>query len=378
VEYNNVSDCKYGIWSDNTNSSIFRYNNLTKGVGSTYQLGMLQNCFNNSAINNTLYGGGIIISTGGMNTTLRNNTIILDNLRAQFGLYIWNNYPTTHDIDESNTINGKPIKYYKSVSNMQPDITGYSEVLCANCSNVTFRNADLYGLHILYSSNITVRDLTSISKYGIYFDHSLDNEVHGVTLKSDVFALGIEYTNNTKIYNSIVESNSTYALYLWETYNNLFYNNLFNVSSVYFDGTNINYWNTTRQTGTRIYSAGTEIGGNYWTNATGNGYSDTCTDADKDGFCDDPYVLATDNVDYLALSDEYPPPTTTLQRLSESSPISALIVVVVLCIAPALWFMREFLTSTELGPVDKLIRVILVMLALIASMILLAQFFSII
>jgi nitrous oxidase accessory protein NosD len=180
----------------------------------------------------------------------------------------------------------------------------------------------LYGLHILYSNNTTVSDLTSTSAYGsITFDNSLDNEVHSVTLKSDQTALGLEHMNNTKIYNSIVEStDSTYAIYLWETYNNSFYNNLFNVSSIYFDGTNINYWNTTRQIGSRVYSAGTEIGGNYWTNATGNGYSDTCIDADVDGFCDDPYVLDANNADYLALSDEYvtPPPVSGLPLLSRT------------------------------------------------------------
>jgi hypothetical protein len=41
----------------------------------------------------------------------------------------------------------------------------------------------------------------------------------------------------------------------------------------------------------------------------GNGYSDICTDGDKDGFCDLPYDLLGDgtNVDYLPLSDEYSP-----------------------------------------------------------------------
>jgi hypothetical protein len=65
-----------------------------------------------------------------------------------------------------------------------------------------------------------------------------------------------------------------------------------------------NYWNTTKQRGDRIYSPGTKIGGNYWTNPTGNGFSDTCTDANNDGFCDSNYTLATNNIDYLPLSDE--------------------------------------------------------------------------
>jgi hypothetical protein len=327
IESNNISSCRYGIWTDTgLNNTIFRYNIFNNTNKVVLEIGQYN--YNNSVINNTfdIRGGALItgigIMSGSKNITIKNNTIILDNPRAKDSLVLASNdYPTTHDIDESNTINGKPIKFYNSVSNIQPDITGYSEVLCANCSNVTFRNANLYGLQIMYSNNTTINDLTSTAQHPILFIYSLDNKVYGVTLKSDWTGLDIEYTNNTKIYNSIVESiHPTYAFYLLETYNNLFYNNLFNVSSIYFDGTNINYWNTTRQTGSRIYSAGTEIGGNYWTNATGNGYSDTCIDADKDGFCDDPYVLDANNADYLALSDEYvaPPLVSGVPLLSRT------------------------------------------------------------
>jgi len=46
------------------------------------------------------------------------------------------------------------------------------------------------------------------------------------------------------------------------------------------------------------------IGGNFWTNPTSNGYSDTCWDTDADGFCDQPYDLLGDgsNVDYLPIA----------------------------------------------------------------------------
>ncbi|MEM7825537.1 MAG: PGF-pre-PGF domain-containing protein, partial [Candidatus Aenigmatarchaeota archaeon] len=84
-------------------------------------------------------------------------------------------------------------------------------------------------------------------------------------------------------------------------------NNFFNNSiNFYFEG-NVykNFWNTTKQLGQRIYSPGNQVGGNYWTNSNNNGYSDTCQDSDKDGFCDSPYTLSATNIDYLPLSDEY-------------------------------------------------------------------------
>jgi len=256
----------------------------------------------------------------------------------------------------------------------------------SNLSNIIVDSNSNLGVYLSTSNsnnliNITAHNSSAHnSSCGIEIDFSDSNVLSNIIANSNSYGMCF-YSSNYNIINDSIIQDNEYGVYLYYTGTaNLLYNNLFNnTNNFYFYATVYpNYWNTTRQVGTRIYSNGTEIGGNYWTNPEGTGYSDTCTDADKDGFCDDPYVLNANNTDYLALSDEYSPPTTTLPRLSESSPISALVVVVVLCIVSVLWFMREFLTSTELSLVEKLIRVILVMLALIASMILLAQFFSII
>jgi parallel beta-helix repeat protein len=185
---------------------------------------------------------------------------------------------------------------------------------------ITIRNTSYSGIFLDGYSAYNVFEDFFISdvNVGIWFTGILDvNEfkngyitnVYGVTGSG----IRLEDAHNQAFQNIIVQNSSNCGVYLYSSSDNHFFNNIFNnTNNTCFDGDiYTNNWNTTRQTGTRIYSLGNEIGGNYWTNATGNGYSDTCTDADKDGFCDDPYVLATDNVDYLALSDEYPPPTTT-------------------------------------------------------------------
>jgi len=66
-----------------------------------------------------------------------------------------------------------------------------------------------------------------------------------------------------------------------------------------------NYWNTTLQEGNNIWNSSLGyIGGNLWTTPDNNGYSDTCVDANYDGFCDDPYYLTSDgsNIDYLPIA----------------------------------------------------------------------------
>jgi parallel beta-helix repeat protein len=174
-------------------------------------------------------------------------------------------------------------------------------------------------LHILSNSN-TLSNITANfnSDYGIIILYSNSNTLSNITANFNSAAgIALMRSDSNTIKNSIIQGNSQYGIYLFRAGSsgaNLIYNNLFNNTVNFYFSVTIyaNYWNTTRQEGTRIYSFGNEIGGNYWTNPEGTGYSDTCTDADKDGFCDDPYVLATDNVDYLALSNEYsPPPTTT-------------------------------------------------------------------
>jgi len=65
-------------------------------------------------------------------------------------------------------------------------------------------------------------------------------------------------------------------------------------------------WNSSLTSGTNIMGR-QWIGGNYWTNSTGNGYSDTCDDyVSPWGICDDYYNISTsmnNPIDWLPLSD---------------------------------------------------------------------------
>jgi len=193
------------------------------------------------------------------------------------------------------------------------DIINSSTTTCMNIAadNVTLDcqghtidgngTSETYGISASSRSNVTVKNCKLTEWWmGIFLTDSHDNI----------------------IYSNVIQDNSFYGIYLFYPGSsvlspNKIYNNLFNNSRNYGMGFSFyvspNFWNTTRQAGTRIYSAGTEIGGNYWTNSSGTGYSDTCTDSDKDGFCDDPYVLGSvsNSTDYLPLSNQYLPPTTT-------------------------------------------------------------------
>ena len=198
-------------------------------------------------------------------------------------------------------------------------------------SNIIVNSNYWHGLYILYSDYNTFFNVTANSnQIGVHlFVTSSHNTFSNLTANSNS-EYGILIRGNSDynvIANSTIANNGDAGLYLEKVgasepeYNKI-YNCLFNNSvNVKIDSgiPNPNYFNTTKRLGTRIYSNGNYIGGNYWSNPTGTGYSDTCDDADNDGFCDDPFILAENNTDYLPLTwifkvqvDPKNPPTEPL------------------------------------------------------------------
>ncbi|RLF66849.1 MAG: hypothetical protein DRN30_01385 [Thermoplasmata archaeon] len=235
-----------------------------------------------------------------------------------------------------------------------------STIHISNADNVTVRNCVIYGGNIhsimtLSSSNITLENITIVpeSNYGIRIDSSnnvtIDNvsvinatPTYGIMLYSSdnvnvtnsvsngATAIGLYYTSNSHISNSEF-TGVTMCMYLQNSNNNiihssrftecsrgiqiqidtsegnLFYNNFINATYdiyvEYAESSNTpktNYWNTTKTSGTNIVG-GNYIGGNFYAKPDGTGYSENCTDSDFDGFCDDPYQIDTNNIDYLPL-----------------------------------------------------------------------------
>lgn len=214
------------------------------------------------------------------------------------------------------------------------DILDSSTSYCMNISanNVTLDcqgntidgdGAAVYGIYINKSSatmtNITIKNciITGWDTANVYLENASGNTLTNMTSSSGDNGIYLYYSDSNNISGIKIENNTDYGIYLsnaGQSGPNLIYNNLFNnTNNTGFGGSvYTNYWNTTNQTGTRIYTTGTQIGGNYWINSTGNGYSDTCTDSNKDGFCDQNYTLNSQNIDYLPyFNTDTLPPTIT-------------------------------------------------------------------
>jgi hypothetical protein len=189
-----------------------------------------------------------------------------------------------------------------------------------NVSNIYTDPSVEYGYYGRWSEYGTVTDsvLEEVTFYG-----SNRNSFDNVTMIDLFIYLG----NNNNIYNSFLGevsfvdveagNNFTYNVIqdnncIWssdQSRHNTFYNNVFNCTTYWTEPhptTDINF-NITPEAGDRIYSDGALIGGNYWTNPTGTGYSDTCIDTIGDGFCDSPYSIIG-GTDYYPYSIHYVAP----------------------------------------------------------------------
>jgi hypothetical protein len=137
----------------------------------------------------------------------------------------------------------------------------------------------------------------NIGDAAIVIGADTDNlKIHDNTFKDingPVLEITVSYADNNEFYNNYIYDNTAFGVGLIDV----------------FDADSCSF-NTTEQTGTRIHDEGEipapNIGGNYWDNSTG-GYSGTCVDSDKDGFCDVSAQVGAEvwETDYLPYSDQY-------------------------------------------------------------------------
>jgi parallel beta-helix repeat protein len=151
----------------------------------------------------------------------------------------WN----THNINISNTLNGKPIFYWKNRTNgllSSGGVLDAGQVILANCTNVTveawvitnvcvgillgfssnnniinnsiYSSRYFYGFYLYYSNgNNLMGNLVDNSEYhGLYLNHSDRNNISGNTFSNSHHADGIvlEYSNGNYITDNTVSSNS--------------------------------------------------------------------------------------------------------------------------------------------------------------------------
>jgi len=182
--------------------------------------------------------------------------------------------------------------------------------------NSTMNNNQDWGLRLSYSDGGRYDNLTTFNNAdGLRVFLSEDNNFSRIKARDNDYGVILMGYDNNNLYDSIIENNSVYGVRFWDyspyvPENHSIYNNIFNntLNIVVDNTTVVNFWNTSKTLGTNIWG-GEYLGGNFWTNPTGTGWSDNCTDTDGDGLCNQQYNITANNTDYLpiAISSNNPP-----------------------------------------------------------------------
>ncbi len=201
------------IFSSNNNVKNCTLTNCAEAIEISHSL---NNLILNCTINNNEENGISIEES--INITLKENN--LKNCGIKIGLapaaeYKNQNpkYWTSHQIDKSNIVNGRPVFYWKNKENRSLPNEANQAIL-VNCSNIRIENRNFIGkmlpLQIIFSTNI---DLINISFKGNSMGGVLQYQTNNVNYKNCDFwnnSFGIKIvasSNYTSICNSTFVSN---------------------------------------------------------------------------------------------------------------------------------------------------------------------------
>jgi parallel beta-helix repeat protein len=303
----------HGICMQSCRSCVVQRNNVTDNWSGIF-VGMdCESCIitDNVADSNRVHGVYLYYCE---NCTMKGNKIA--NSSSSFGVDGWQFKHVMHNIDASNTINGKPIYYWVNQHHRRiPDDASYVEIV--NSTDITIENLNLtkneIGLRLLYTNDSTIRDVNasgnweegidlSFSNNCIIIGNNVSDNAYGIMLAlSDNCTLTgnnvrnnpnggfwIDRSDDCKVTENVVEDVHRYAVFLSECSNSTFYHNSF-----------INNWYQVSIGGKSFndtWDNGCE--GNYWSDYCGN-------DTGQDGVGDTDLPYAT--VDYYPLMSPYMP-----------------------------------------------------------------------
>ncbi len=252
-------------------------------------------------LNNTIYSGnyGIIIE--------ENSNIIANNTFYDTAIPISFSYDSMALEDcmntvENNTLDGLQILYYFNGSGISVSNSDIGEVVFCYLNDSSVINANVKHIFVAFSNNVTIEDSDVNNKvFAIVFKEPGKIMVVGTNVSSENY--GIVFfglSSDGIIKNSVIETGNYPLILLNTIYNLTIYNNIINSSKdPYFSFVGNLSLNVSKTSGTNIVG-GPYMGGNYWV-----GFSDTCTDADKDGICDQYYNISG-YVDWLPLTNWAP------------------------------------------------------------------------
>ncbi len=139
--------------------------------------------------------------------------------------------------------------------------------------------------------------------YGIVLDFVFDSGIYNNTISNASTGIYFrEECHDNELSSNMITSSKLSGIYLLDnTADNHIYNNYFNNTiNARVENSVGNSWNTTKKKGTNIIK-GPYLGGNFWADPHGTGFSQTAEDSNSDGISDLSYRVNGSDIDYLPL-----------------------------------------------------------------------------
>jgi len=227
-----------------------------------------------------------------------------------------------HDIDSSNTVDGKPIYYWVNQQNRTvPVDAGYVALIYS--TNITAKNLDLknnyQGLLLVETENSLImgNNITNNTR-GIHLILSSNNKISENSIANNGFGIFLDdAVNNTIFRNNIARNYYGISLsyHWWNSTGNIIYHNSFinntQQVSIYTSG----YPNS--------WDDGYPSGGNYWSDYNGSDLylGEFQTEPGSDGIGDTSYVIDGSNTDHYPLMSPWTPPDVAVLNVTSAKRI---------------------------------------------------------
>ncbi|WP_292391559.1 right-handed parallel beta-helix repeat-containing protein [Methanosarcina sp. UBA5] len=260
ISNNDLSENYLGLYMSNSKNNTIVDNKMS--LNSKYGIQLMHSegnvLSNNSADSNH---HGIVLENNCSNNNLTEN---MAGSNAGYGIYLINS--------SSNNLNGNTIS--------------------KNDMGIYLTNSNL---NIILGNNI----LENI-RYGMWISHSNYNRISGNTINESNWGIHMNSSDNSTLSGNILAFNHISGLSMCPACdNNTIFDNYLNNTFNAEVGNRKNTWNTTKKTGINIVG-GPSLGGNFWANPGGTGFSQTAPDKDKNGIADIKYN-ETNFTDFLPL-----------------------------------------------------------------------------
>lgn len=260
IEKNNLVENQYGIYLQNSMNTTLSQNNLTRSG-----LRLDEWCTQNLLVNNTFERSSLVL-----------------------GANCWNN-----TILQNKLANGEGISIACCGGN---NLVSKNEIINCNTGIDVF---DVQAKTIVHDNRIIG------CRYGIYLAFIFGSEVYNNTISNSGTGILLkEDCHDNELANNLIIACNESGIYLLEqSTGNRIHNNYFNnnVNVKFEDIQGNNTWNITKMPGRNIMG-GENLGGNFWADLSGKGFSQLSNDTDADGICDLPYEINGTDIDYLPLS----------------------------------------------------------------------------